>query len=204
MSLVMFDYDGVIADSYDVHIKNFLSAFQEKKFPKVKTAQDIINLYEDNVYQSMADLGLSEEEIDEILSSYNGKQDALLDQIDLFPGMQKFLQELARKHKVYVITSNTVGAVQRVLNKEKITGIEKVMGSETAKSKIKKIHMVMSEHPNLKAYYVGDTKGDIYEGRRAGTITVGVAWGWHGPQKLKESNPDYLVYSPQELIELLK
>lgn len=204
MSLVMFDYDGVIADSLDAHVNSFLAAFRDNGYTNVNTAQDIIDLYEDNVYRSMADMGLSEEEIDRILDSYNEKQALLLDQIQLFPQIRELFSDLVSAgHRVYIITSNTAEAVSGVLRKRGISGVEKVMGSETAKSKIKKIHMAMAWHPDLKAYYVGDTKGDIYEGRHAGAATVGVAWGWHGPDKLLESRPDHLIYAPGELIQLL-
>ena len=67
MSLVMFDYDGVIADSLDVHVRSFLAAFRENGYDKLSTARDIIDLYNGNVYRSMADLGLSETEIDRML-----------------------------------------------------------------------------------------------------------------------------------------
>jgi len=204
MSLVMFDYDGVIANSLDAHVKSFLAAFHENGFTKLNTSQDIINLYDNNVYQSMSDLGLSEEKIDLILASYKIRQDRLLDQIHFFDNIAETLYKISLNHKIYIITSNVAEAVKTALGKKGVRGVENVMGSETEKSKIKKIHMAMALHPDLPAYYVGDTKGDIYEGKRAGTITVGVAWGWHGPEKLMESSPDYVIYRPQELAELLK
>ncbi|HYE68432.1 MAG TPA: HAD-IA family hydrolase [Anaerovoracaceae bacterium] len=204
MSLVMFDYDGVIADSLDAHVKSFLAAFRDNDCTKVNTAQDVLDLYEGNVYRSMADLDLSEEEIDRILESYNVNQALLLDQIQLFPQIRELFSDLVSTgHQVYIITSNTAEAVSGVLSKRGISGVEKVMGSETAKSKIVKIHMAMDWHPDQKAYYVGDTKGDIYEGRQAGVATVGVAWGWHGPNKLLESQPDHIIYTPRELMQLI-
>lgn len=204
MSLLMFDYDGVIANSLEAHVKGFLAAFHEHGFTKLNTTQDIIDLYEDNVYQSMSDLGLSESKIDQILDSYNIIQNKILNQIDFFDGVTDSLYELSLKHKIYIITSNLGGIVQNALDKKGVKGVEKVMGSEVSKSKIKKIHMVKALYPNLSAYYVGDTKGDIYEGKRAGTITVGVAWGWHGSLKLMESNPDYLINQPKDLIKILQ
>ncbi len=200
----MFDYDGVIADSLDAHVKSFLAAFRENGCTNMNTAQDIIDLYEGNVYKSMAAFALSEEEIDRILDCYNAKQALLLDQIQIFPQIRELFSDLVTAgHRVYIITSNTAAAVSKVLKEREIPGVEKVMGSETAKSKIKKIHMAMDWHPKLKAYYIGDTKGDIYEGRQAGAATVGVAWGWHGPDKLQESRPDHIIYAPGELIQIL-
>ncbi|MEL7567431.1 MAG: HAD-IA family hydrolase [Dehalobacterium sp.] len=204
MSLVMFDYDGVIANSLDAHVKSFLAAFHENGFTKLNTPQDIINLYENNVYQSMAELGLSEERIDLILASYKIRQDKLLDQIGFFDHVAEILDQISLNHKIYIITSNMAEAVQTVLDKNDVIGVEAVMGSERSKSKVKKIRMAMALYPDLTPYYVGDTKGDIYEGKRAGTITVGAAWGWHGPEKLRESSPDHLIYQPDELVELLE
>ncbi|ATW28117.1 HAD family hydrolase [Candidatus Formimonas warabiya] len=203
MALVMFDYDGVIADSFEVHMKSFLSAFHENDCKKVNTEQDILNLYEGNVYKSMAELGLDDGQINRILESYEKRQNILLDRIDFFAGMDTALTRISGSHKIYIITSNIAGAVLRVLDRYGLTCIEKVIGSETEKSKIKKIQAVMGLYPEAQAYYVGDTKGDIFEGKEAGALTVGVAWGWHGADKLHESNPDYLVFSPGELANIL-
>lgn len=203
MSLVMFDYDGVIADSLENHVNSLLTAFQEYGFDKVKTKQDVMDLYEDNVYQSMMDIGLSEKDIDTILANYDTKQEIVLENIPFFPEIPELFQELSLKHQVYIITSNTAEVVQGMLDKNGITGVKRIMGLETAKSKIKKINLAKAEHPDLKSYYVGDTTGDIYEGQKAGVSTVGVAWGWHGEEKLKESSPDYIINTPLELLIIL-
>ena len=203
-SLVLFDYDGVIADSLDIHVRSFLAAFRDNGCTKVNTARDIIDLYEDNVYRSMAALGLSEEEINRILRSYKGYQAPFLDQIQPFPQIKALFSDLASAgHRACVVTSNTAEVVSAALRRWEISGVDEVLGLETAKSKIKKIHMAMHRHPNRKTYYVGDTKGDIYEGRQAGAVTVGAAWGWHGPDRLMESRPDYLIHAPGELIKLM-
>jgi phosphoglycolate phosphatase len=204
MALVMLDYDGVIVNTLEIHVSNLLEAFHENAFYKVNSAEEILKLYERNVYQSLADLGLNDLQINQIFDSYEKKQNMYLDSIEIFNGIADSLREIARKNKIYIITSNVASTVIYVLKKHGLTWIENVLGSETEKSKIKKIRKVMTWHPELTAYYVGDTKGDIFEGQTAGAYTIGVAWGWHDVQKLLESCPDYIVHTPQELAHLFQ
>jgi len=51
-------------------------------------------------------------------------------------------------------------------------------------------------------YYIGDTTGDIKEGKEAGVKTVGVTWGWHSKALLAASRPDYLFDTPEDLLQL--
>jgi phosphoglycolate phosphatase len=51
-------------------------------------------------------------------------------------------------------------------------------------------------------YYIGDTTGDIKEGKQAGVKTVGITWGWHSKEKMAAAKPDYLFDAPQELLQL--
>jgi len=61
----------------------------------------------------------------------------------------------------------------------------------------------MARYPGLSAYYIGDTRGDMIEGRKAGAITVAALWGWHAVKKLEEGAPDHFVRSPEALLDLL-
>ena len=51
---------------------------------------------------------------------------------------------------------------------------------------------------------VGDAISDIHAARQASIKSIAVGWGHQSPSRLMEANPDYLVKSPQELLELLK
>ena len=203
MALVMFDYDGVIVDSLEVFTSRFSQACRENGFKEVNTAKDVLGLFEGNVYETMMGRGLDEFTIDNILTRYEVLQGEQLADLELFNGIGEALRRISEKHQVYVITSNLSSATIQVLNQNGIECFKDVIGAEKEKSKIKKIQNIMFLHSGIPAYYVGDTKGDMIEGEKAGAQTIGVTWGWHTAQKIKEGLPDYLVNTPEELADLL-
>ncbi|AET67295.1 putative phosphatase [Desulfosporosinus orientis DSM 765] len=203
MALVMFDYDGVIVDSLDVFVSRFSQACLENGFQEIKEPKDVISFFDGNVYETMMSCGIQESAIDNILKRYEILQSEQLTQLELFDGIGKSLQRISEKHHIYVITSNLSSATKQILQMNGIDCFNDVIGAEKEKSKIKKIQRVMALHPGIPAYYVGDTKGDMIEGRKAGTKTIGVTWGWHTPEKIQEGDPDYLVNTPEELVDFL-
>lgn len=52
------------------------------------------------------------------------------------------------------------------------------------------------------AVMIGDTDVDILAGRQAGTKTIGATYGFHG-EKVRESNPDYVIGDISEVLPLI-
>lgn len=203
MALIMFDYDGVLVDSIEQFTLDFIGACQENGVNAINDREDALGLFDENVYESLGSLGVSPQTTDAILKTYKSKVGANLEKTVLFEGIPEALAAIAGEHQVYIVTSNISSVPETVLRIHGITGIKEVIGAEKEKSKIRKIKTLVNLHPGQKAFYIGDTKGDILEGKEAGVMTVGTVWGWHGEARLKEADPDYLVYSPVELAELL-
>ncbi len=199
----MFDYDGVIVDSLDVFTSRFTQACRENGFIEVNAPNDVLSLFEGNVYETMMKRGLDPSTIDNILKRYEILQGDQLAGLKIFSGIRKALLHISGKHQIYVITSNLSSATIQVLKQNGIECFIDVIGAEKEKSKIKKISNTILLHPGVPAYYVGDTKGDMIEGEKAGAKTIGVTWGWHTAQKIMEGSPNYLINTPEELTDLL-
>ena len=201
MGLVMFDYDGVIVDSFEQVCSDFLKACSAYGFAIDEEGFNC--LHDDNCYRAMKEqYGLSEKVIDAILQEYEEitkkKQD-----LRVFEGMHEAIKKIAEKHKVVVITSNISANVREVLYNNGITEFEDIVGAEKEKSKVKKIRRAMKSYPSDISYYIGDTAGDMIEAREAGAKTIAVSWGYQSAERLKKADPDYLVNSPEELTALL-
>ena len=52
--------------------------------------------------------------------------------------------------------------------------------------------------------YVGDSGVDMQTGKNLGSYTVGVSWGFRGVEELTQSGADEIVYSPLDIIEIVK
>jgi phosphoglycolate phosphatase-like HAD superfamily hydrolase len=51
-------------------------------------------------------------------------------------------------------------------------------------------------------FMVGDSLSDIRAAKEAGIQSVAVAWGHQSLSRLMNGEPDHVVHSPQELLEL--
>jgi phosphoglycolate phosphatase len=203
MGLAMFDYDGVIVDSFDQVAADFMKACHANGFLEIKTKEDLAMLHQGNCYEEMMRLGLDEKTVDKIISDYEKITMESQYYPEVFEGMPEALQKIAKKHTIVVITSNISAYTKKVLMLHGIDCVAGVIGAEVEKSKVLKIRKTMELYPLTPVYYIGDTVGDILEGKAAGILTVGVAWGWQGSVELQKAAPDYLVYTPRELVDLL-
>jgi phosphoglycolate phosphatase len=52
--------------------------------------------------------------------------------------------------------------------------------------------------------YVGDTATDMQTGKRAGMKTAGVLWGFRGIDELEENGADFIVGTPEEIVQLCR
>ena len=196
----MFDYDGVIVDSQEVFASAFLTACRVCGYDGIQSQAQFMALFDGNFYETLKKLGLSGEKIDEILGdAFKQEVRKRIDRVTLFDGIKDVLNAISPRNVLTVITSNVSRTVWQLFNREGISCFHEVVGAEVEKSKVKKIQKTMSRYQDLPAFYVGDTKGDMIEGKQAGAVTVAVTWGWHAEKKLREASPDYVVYSPEEL-----
>ena len=202
-ALIMFDYDGVIVDSFEQFSSCFMKACHQNNFNELNSPGKVLALFEANVFEALLAFGLHDHSINRILETFQSDMDAYQNDLRLFDGMPDALKKISENNKIVIITSNVTGATKRVLQNNGINCFEDILGAEIEKSKVKKIRITMARYPGLPAYYVGDTKGDMIEGRKAGAITVAALWGWHAAKKLEEGAPDHFVRSPEALLDLL-
>lgn len=200
----MFDYDGVIADSFDTFFDSFIEACREHGYGSQMPGREaFLRLFDTNLFEGMDRAGIARMAVGPILKTMTEKVEERNLICRLFPGMPEALERLAREHRLYVITSNVGATVSRFLREAGVSCVEEVIGNEKEKSKVRKIRAVMERWPEARPYYIGDTAGDMIEGREAGARTVGAAWGWHGAERLTQTEPDCLAWTPGELTDVL-
>ena len=201
--VLLFDYDGVIADSFEVAFGEYTAICTGMGFDKINSMDVFLRLFDGNLIQQLVKAGFPVWRLKQFAGQFSLRIAGANKRVAPFPGMPGLLTELAAAWPLYIITSNKTAAIMDFIAKYGVRGVRKVLGADVEPSKAKKIRSVMRAHRGCDAYYIGDTKGDIIEGRAARAITVAAAWGWHPEERLRAGKPDYLVRDREELRTLL-
>jgi len=203
MNLLLFDFDGVLVDSIDVYEKTVTDCLREIGQPLTRGREEFLELFEGNFYESLVQRGVDLKKFME--ASVNILAKVNYAEMKPFDAIRPVLRELAKTHPLVVISSNDTPTIQEALRLYDFNGIfQDILGSDFMLSKKEKILYVIQKY-NVTLqdiYYIGDTTGDIKEGRAAGVKTVGVTWGWHDKDLMASSQPDYLFDQPEELLKL--
>lgn len=201
MTLVFFDYDGVMVDSLKAESNYYVEACQEVGVEAVKNEADMALLSEGNFYEGLQARGVSKEDIRKINDIYATiKKDGRFP-IPAFPEMFDLIKEVSTCFPVYVITSNVSETVENRLKEYGVTTVKEVLGADKETSKEKKILSVMDKYPGVRTIFLGDTKGDMVEAAAVGiNIRLGVTWGWQRPEVVLEGDPDYYFNESSDLV----
>jgi phosphoglycolate phosphatase len=203
MKLFLFDFDGVIVDSLAVYEKTVKDNLQKINHPIVKSREEFLELFDDNFYESLKkkgiDLDVFMKAAEDILAQVKSSD------MKPFPDVAPVLEELHKSHCLIVVSSNDCASIKEALEHFKYDDFfQEILGSDFMFSKKEKILYAAKKYnvPLQDIYYIGDTTGDIKEGKQAGVKTVGVSWGWHSKGKMAAAGPDFLFDRPQELLTL--
>lgn len=203
MKLFLFDFDGVLVDSLEVYEKTVKDNLQKIKRPIVQSREEFLELFDDNFYESLKKKGI---DLDEFMKA----AEDILAQVRIkdmkpFPDVTPVIEELHKKHCLIVVSSNDYASIKEALEHLHYDDyFRDILGADFMFSKKEKI-LYAAEKYNVALsdiYYIGDTIGDIKEGKQAGVKTVGVTWGWHGKEKMAAAQPDYLFDKPREFLQL--
>ena len=202
--LVMFDFDGVIVDSLEVFCRIVPPILVEHGFPQLATREQIIAFDDGNWFESLASANVPmnvARRIEDALASAAASDDS---RPAPFEGVREVVERLALRHVVVVITSSHSALVEEFLQRNALRGVRGILGSDNDTSKVHKIVAARRRYGDeLDPWYVGDTVGDIVEGKTAGVGTIGAAWGWHSVGRLRSASPDYIAHTPKDLLALL-
>jgi len=203
-NLILFDYDGVIADTRSIFQQAFRNACAVFGLEHCAEDEVFLRIFEGNMMAGLSEAGLQETDRSHFLWVLKDRLSSL-PRPRLFPGMRDVIVTLRRHFPLWIITSNASDAVKPVLEQAGIAGcFTEIMGADFHPDKTEKIRMVRSRFPeSFRAWYIGDTLGDILEGQRAGCHTVAVTWGWHTRDILARGCPVYWAEYPEDLLRIL-
>ena len=76
------------------------------------------------------------------------------------------------------------------------------MARETHTSKVKKFEMILEKYriKSNETLIVTDTIGDVKEAKEVKIKAIGVGWGVHEAERLKENGADFIAKKPKDIL----
>ena len=209
MALVIFDYDGVLADTLDDLLVFGQAACNKLGVKHLVTRDDLSNLQ----VMSFASYGracqVPEHLVDEFVKICLNLFAEKKSPPAIFAGLSDVIRRLSVNHVIAIVTTNSSQNVNAFLVKHRLDNlVHAVYGVDSPGSKAQKISMaqnrLLEKRTQESVFMVGDSLSDILAAKEASVTSIAVTWGHQSLENLLRGNPDYLVSSPHDLIEVIE
>lgn len=207
MQVIIFDFDGTIADSFEAvfRISNQLAA--EFGYPETQP-QDIDRLKNLSSREIIRQSKVSPFKLPFLVHRLRGELKREIGYLKPIPGIKDSLLHLkAQGKRLGIVTSNSRENVMAFLAAQGLSEVFDFVGSGLAlfgKGQIIR-RILRQQGVNAKdVLYVGDETRDIEAARHIGIRVVSVGWGFNSIQALAAENPDFLIHHPAELLNVVE
>ncbi|MFC6840732.1 HAD hydrolase-like protein [Xanthomonas theicola] len=199
--LVIFDFDGTLADSFGWFLDTINGVAEEFGFHRfeVERLQEIRSL---SARELMAHSGIRWWQVPAVARRMCALMAAQIERIAVFDGVAELLDALARAGvRLALVTSNSRGNVERVLGAELVARLDHIGCGAALLGKHRKLRAALQacRIPAARALYVGDEIRDADAARQAGIAFAGVGWGYTLPAALQPHTPLPLLQRPADL-----
>ena len=203
---VIFDFDGTLVDSKDVFISVFNQLAENHKFNKIEP-ENVETLRRSSMMERCKALNFPLYKLPffagEAYLLYKNSSSSLI----LFGGIKELLDELKhRGFKIAVISSNSEYNIREFMKKNQIDYIKDIFCSNNifGKDKIIRYFLKVRKLKKSEVIYVGDELRDIVGCRKAGIKVIWVGWGYDVIDMASRENPDYIVDTPAQILDIVE
>jgi phosphoglycolate phosphatase len=203
--LIIFDFDGTIADTLEEgrQILNQLAEYY--KFQPLEQ-QDLQKAKGMTLSEFIRFLEIPKRKVPRILSKGKRMLRANIRNVQVNPGMEQTLYRLKDDGWMMgILTSNTKENVDLFLRSHGLKVFEFVSSVRKLTGKHKHLRAILktfSLHPG-QALYIGDETRDVKASNRVNMPIAACTWGFNNRQALEAFNPTFIVDEPHELMEII-
>jgi len=206
MSLILFDFDGVLADTLGDLLQFGQETCDELGVKHTATHDDLNSLEIMSFATYGQQLEVPDHLVDEFVRRCLAKFGTKQSPPDIFKGLDDVVRELSTGNVIGVITGNSSENVKAFLAEHGLSNhVRAIFGADFPGTKSEKISLAKKEFATQgeETFMVGDSASDIHAAKQAGVKSIAVTWGHQSAETLIRARPDFLVHSPRELHEVV-
>lgn len=207
MAVVVFDFDGTLADSLVVLLEVYNDLAATKGFQHVNEA-NWRRLREGTIKDGLKWTGIKAYQVPNMLTHGLKLLEKRKAEIKLFPDMIQVVQQLHKNgHTLFVLSTNSQELIQEVLNKHGIGQQLEVLKSSRIFGKAQSLRkLVRSNNFNEEdVWMIGDEVRDMNGAKRAGVHGIGVSWGFQPAQTLQAVSPSVqIAKAPADILQIIE
>jgi phosphoglycolate phosphatase len=209
MALIIFDFDGVLADTLDDLLQFGQESCDELGVKHEVKKDDLCNLE----VMSFAAYGraceVPDHLVDEFVKSCLKRFAEKKSPPAIFNGLGNIVRRLAANNTIAIITTNSSQNVNAFLIEHGLDEcVHAVYGVDLPGSKVQKITIARdrfsTDTKRETVFMVGDSLSDIRAAKEASVMSIAVSWGHQSLSYLLRGDPDYVVHFPQDLLEVFE
>lgn len=203
--LVVWDFDGTIADSLPTMVSIFNRLAPEMGFEPVT---DLAAARDTPTRQLLRQQGISLWRLPRLVRRYHALAAGEAATPKLATGLPEALSAIAGSGvRLGVLSSNREDNIRRCLRANGaeghfafVVGYPRLFGKGKALRRIVRAERLA----RTDVLYVGDELRDIEAAKKAGVKVAAVTWGFHTAALLRTGLPDFVVSDPTELVKLVE
>lgn len=198
--LVIFDFDGTLADSFPFFVKAQHALAQRHGFTAIDEDR-VDDLRRLGTRELLQELKFPTWKVPIVAADFIRMMRGA-PPVPLFPGVADVLRQLReRGARLAILTSNSVENVRRVLDAELMEAIELIDGGAHVLGKHRRIARMLKQAnaDASQAIYVGDQVSDGEAARRVGVAFGAVGWGYSHADTLRAMGAEEFFETVPEL-----
>jgi phosphoglycolate phosphatase len=209
VALIIFDFDGVLADTLDDLLRVGQEACDELGVKHVVRKEDLSNLEVMSFATYGLACGVPEHLVDEFVHICLKRISEKKTPSAMIDGLGNAVRHLATNHTIAIVTTNSTQNVNAFLAEHGLGGcVHAVYGVDSPGSKAQKISMARDRFSasakREPVFMVGDSLSDMRAAKEASVTSIAVTWGHQSLEYLLRGDPDYVVHHPNELIRVIE
>lgn len=202
--MIVFDFDGTIADSIDLIINIIKQRATDYGSAKIDDAL-VQNIRGRDVREVMRSLDIPLRKLPFFARRARHDMEQAIGSVNLVAGIDTVIQELRQSGKTLgVVTSNSEKNVEQFLLRHGLPPMDFIYSVGLFnKSRVFNRVMRTLKVPASKLLYIGDETRDVRAARAVSVDIAAVTWGFNSRDILTEYQPTYIADKPEDLLAFI-